>query len=114
MLLGRVTFIKLKQAMSTALVLSLPDFSKLFFIEIDVSYCGLGAVLIQEQHPVAFFNKTLGKRACMKSIYEKELMAIVFSILKWRHYLLGWKFVVRTDQSSLKFLSEQREVGVDC
>ena len=51
-------FIALKQAMTQAPVLSLPDFSKLVFIETDASNCGLGAVIIQEKHPVAYFSKT--------------------------------------------------------
>ena len=64
-------FNALKISMTTVPVLSLPDFSKSFLIETDASNCGLGVVLVHEKHPIAFFNKVLGKRANMKSIYEK-------------------------------------------
>lgn len=49
----------------------------------------------------------------MSSVYECELIAIVFTIQKWRHYLSGRRFLVRTYQKSLKFLLEQREINLE-
>jgi hypothetical protein len=47
-------------------------------------------------------------KAFSQSIYEKEAMAILEALRKWRHYLLGNKLFIKTDQKSLKYLTSQR------
>lgn len=69
---------------------------------------GVGAVLIQEGHPIAYMRKALTPRAKPFSTYENEMLAIVIVIEKWRPYLIGRHFIVRTNHASLKYLLQQR------
>ncbi|WVZ89869.1 hypothetical protein U9M48_036220 [Paspalum notatum var. saurae] len=98
----------LKKAMTEAPVLAIPNFSKPFVIETDASDFGLGVVLMQEGHPVAYLSKHLSEQNSAPSTYEKECMAILMAVEKWRPYLQNGEFILRTDHKSLLYLTEQR------
>jgi len=99
-------FEALKTVVSQLSILGVPDFSKSFVVETDASSKGLGAVLLQEGRPLAFWSQALTERGQRKSVYERELMAIVQAVQKWKHYLMGTHFTIVTDQKSLKFLND--------
>ena len=103
-----MAFKKLKEALSNPPILHLPDFSQQFVIECDASGIGIGAILSQQDRPVAYFSEALKGSALALSTYEKEMLAIVKAIKKGCPYLIGKRFTVRTDQKSLKYLLEQQ------
>ena len=67
---------------------------------------------MQNQRPIAFFSLALQGKNLALSTYEKEMLALVLVVHKWRPDLLGRPFIVRTDQKSLKYLWEQRITSV--
>jgi hypothetical protein len=101
-------FQALKNALVTAPVLALPNFSLPFTIEIDASDKGIGAVLQQQGHPIAFVNNPLWIKAQGLSTYEKECLAILMAVDHWRHYLQTSSVTILTDQKSLTHLDDQR------
>lgn len=105
---AKAVFNQLKTAMTTTLVLALPDYSKAFIVEYDASGKRVGAVLMQEGRSIAYYSKTLSPKNLGLSTNEKELLAVVVTVHKWKHYLLGHHFKVKTDHLSLKYLMEQK------
>ncbi|GJY18603.1 putative mitochondrial protein [Tanacetum coccineum] len=105
---SQTAFEQLKQAMVRAPVLKLLDFSKEFTLETYALGVGLGAVLIQEGHQIAFLSKTLSSQHHLMSTNEKEFLAIVYALEKWRGYLLDRHFKIKIDHFSLKYLLDQR------
>lgn len=101
-------FNTLKQQMTTAPVLALPDFSQPFVLEADACQYGIGAVLMQNGRPLSYFSKTLGPRAKTLSTYDKEAIAILEALKKWKHYFAASSVIIRTDQESLKYIQEQK------
>lgn len=87
-------------------ILAFSKFFIPFIIQCDASGIGVGAILMQQGMPLAFLSQAIDEKAPYLSTYEKELMAIVFAVKKWRSYLLGHSFNVQTDQQSLKYLLE--------
>ena len=73
-------FLTLKEALTNPPVLAIPDFTKTFIIETDASTHGIGVVLMQDRHPLAFISKPLGPRWQHLSVNEKELLALVFAV----------------------------------
>lgn len=108
-------FETLKHAMTSAPVLTHPDFTKPFVIQCDASTTGIGSVLFQigtdgEEHPIAYFSKKLNSAQRNYTITELECLAAVLSVLKFRQYIEGSRFTIITDHASLKWLMAQKEL----
>lgn len=69
---------------------------------------GVGAVLMQDTHPIAYISQGLKGRALQLLAYEKEMLTITHAVKKWKPYLLGRRFIIKTDYKCLKFLSDRR------
>lgn len=75
-----MAFIALKHALTAAPELVLPNFAQPFIVECDASTYGFGAILLQDQHPVAFFSKPVMPRHQSLTAYEWELIGLVLAI----------------------------------
>ena len=98
----------LKKALISAPIIQPPNWSLPFEIMCDASDYAVGAVLGQikdkKHHAIAYNSKTLTRPQLNYATTEKELLAIVFAIDKFRSYLVGAKLNVYTDHAALKYL----------
>jgi len=104
-------FEEVKKKMTEAPVMRLPDFTKVFEVECDASGVGIGGVLSQERHPVAYFSEKLNEAKQKYSTYDKEFYAVVQALRYWRHYLLPQEFVLYSDYEALRYLNSQKKLN---
>jgi hypothetical protein len=106
------SFETLKEKLTMAPVLILPDVHKLFSVYCDASYTGLGCVLMQEGRVVAYSSRQLKVHEKNYPTHDLELAVVVHALKTWRHYLYGQKCDIYTDHKSLKYIFTQSELNM--
>ncbi|KAM1672240.1 hypothetical protein ACFXTN_037155 [Malus domestica] len=99
--------------LTSAPIIRPPDWSIPFELMCDASDYALGAVLGQRKdkqpHVIYYASRTLNDAQLNYSTTEKELLAVVFALVKFRSYLLGTKVIIYTDHAALKYLLTKKE-----
>jgi hypothetical protein len=88
------------------------DLQKGFDIYCDVCGQGLGCVLMQEGHVIAYASRQLRKHELNYPTHDLELVAVVHALKIWRHYIMGTKCQVYTDHKSLKYIFTQKDLNL--
>ena len=96
-------FISMKRLITKETLLAYPNFNKKFTIHTDASDFQLGAVIMQEGKPLAFFSRKLTSAQRNYTTTEKELLSIVETLEELRNILLGYEIEVFTDHKNLTF-----------
>ncbi|KAK2966767.1 hypothetical protein RJ640_015365 [Escallonia rubra] len=103
---------ELKEAVTEEQVLALPDHTKVFEVQTDASDFAIGGVLMQEGHPIAFESRKLNDTERRYTVQEKEMTAVVHCLRTWRHYLLGSRFLIKTDNIATSYFQSQKKLSL--
>lgn len=106
-------FNKLKENLISAPILNCPNFTLPFFVQTDASGYGIGAALTQrngdDEHVICYASRTLTSQERNFSTTERECLAVIWAIEKFRPYLEGATFTVITDHASLVWLNNLKD-----
>jgi hypothetical protein len=105
-------FKELKERLTTALVLIMPDIHKGFDVYCDASHLGLECVLMQEGKVIAYDSRQLWKHEKNYPTHDLELAVVVHALKIWRHYMIGNKCKIFTAHKSLKYIFTQKELNL--
>ena len=106
------SFRDLKERLTTAPVLTMPDGTGNYVIFSDASKKGLGCVLMQPGKVIAYAFRQLKDYEKNYPVHDLELAAVVFALKIWRHYLYGERTQIYTDHKSLKYFFTQKELNM--
>ena len=106
-------FNELKKVLSTTPILVFPTRDDTFILDTDASHYAMGAVLSQrqdnEERVISYGSKKFSKAEQMYCVTRKELLSVYYFVTKYKHYLLGKKFIIRTDHKSLTWMLNWRK-----
>jgi hypothetical protein len=105
-------FLTLKKLLTTAPVLTQPDIEKPFDVYCDASGTGIRGVLMQDGRAIAYASRQLRRYEEHYPTHDLELLAVVYTLKVWRHYLLGNLVYIYTDHKSLKYLFTQPDLNM--
>lgn len=100
-----------KRSIKEMIELKIPNPSEPFIVVTDASEFAIGAVLIQDEEPVAYESRKLSPAEKNYTTHDKEMLAIIYALKTWRHYLLGSEFEVFTDHRSLTHFFDQKDLN---
>ena len=103
---------ELKERLTTAPILTLPDGESDFMIYSDASWNGLGCVLMQTGMVISYISRKLKPHERKYPTHDLELTVVVFALKMWRHYLYGNRCQIFTDHKSLKYVMTQKELNL--
>jgi hypothetical protein len=106
------SFQELKKRLTIALVLVMPDMEKPFSIYGDASGQGLGCVLMQDVRLVAYASRLLRKHELNYLTHDLELAVVVHGLKIWRHYIMGKRCELYTDNKSFKYIFTQSNLNL--
>jgi hypothetical protein len=97
-------FHRLKSLLTIAPLLKVPDMDTKFLVFTDASKEGLGRVLMQDDQVIAYILRKLRSHEENYAMHDLELLDIVYALIFWRHYLIGWKFKLKMDHCGLQHI----------
>ena len=97
----QTAFDEIKRVMSKETILAYPDFKKPFHIYTDASNTQLGAVIMQEDKPLAFYSRKMNSAQKNYTTGEQELLSIVETLKEFRSLLWGQELIVHTDHKNI-------------
>jgi hypothetical protein len=102
-------FRRLKDLLMTTPIPMVRNIDEDFLVCTDASKEGLGRVLMQDGRVITYISRKLRRHEDNYATHDLDLLSIVYALRVWRHYLIGWKFELKMDHSTLQHIFTQSD-----